>query len=134
MGISGYNQRMRKKLIAAATAIALTVPAVQAPHAQAQTEGSSAEQNFKDIGQGIENAFDPESSSDMDTPKGFFGKLIEPYKLGSSEAFKPHNGSSMNLEASSQGITQAIINYLIIAVGVTLVGQIIQLAMSNLKK
>lgn len=42
--------------------------------------------------------------------------------------------SSDNKELSSQGVTQAIINYVIIAAAVTVIGQIIQLIMSNLSR
>ena len=56
--------------------------------------------------------------------KGFFDMAVNPYRLMSSD----------NKELSSQGVTQAIINYVIIAAAVTVIGQIIQLIMSNLSR
>ncbi len=114
---------MRKKMIAVATAAALTLSAAPAVHAETATNSKGADTA---IGRGIENAFDPDKASSMKekSVKGFFDMAVNPYRLMSSD----------NKELSSQGVTQAIINYVIIAVAVTVIGQIIQLIMSNLSR
>lgn len=114
---------MRNKFIAAATATALTLsaaPAVQAQPVNAVQPADSA------IGRGIENAFDPEKASSMkeDSFKGFLDMVFNPYRLMFSG----------DTELSAQGVTQNIINYVIIAAGVTVIGQIIQIVMSNLPR
>ena len=114
---------MRTKMIAVATAATLALSAAPAVHAQPAKNTKGADTA---IGRGIENAFDPEKASSMkeDSAKGFFDMVVKPYRLMSSD----------NTEQSSQGVTQAIINYVILAVGVTVIGQIIQLIMSKLPR
>ena len=49
--------------------------------------------------------------------------------------FEPYEQmSSGDLEMSSQGVARVIINYVIIAAGVTLIGQAIQIAMANMPR
>lgn len=114
---------MRKTWIAVATSAALLLPAAPAAHA-APTDTGKANDNA--ISRGIENAFDPDKASSMkeDSFKGFLDMAVNPYRLMFSG----------DLEQSSQGVTQTIINYVIIAAAVTVVGQIIQLVMSNLPR
>ena len=59
-----------------------------------------------------------------DSFSGFMKMMFKPYELMFSG----------NLEQSSQGVTQAIINYLIIAAGVTIIGQAIQIVMANMPR
>ena len=119
---------MRKKIASSIVAVSLAVaatPVVAPAPATAQTARSNA--NSEAISRGIEKAFDPKESSSLPKNAGFkeyMQLLFTPYK----QAF------SGDLETSSQGVTRAIINYVIIAAGVTVVGQIIQLAMANMPR
>lgn len=76
---------------------------------------------------GIERAFDPNEFSSIDegdTFKDVMQKLFQPTK----DMF------SGDVETSSKGFTQSLINYAIIAAAVTVVGQVIQLVMANLPR
>ncbi len=121
---------MRKKIassvivaslaVAAVPAVSPAVPVAAAAPADNASEASEA------INRGIEKAFDPNESSSLkeDSFKGFMQMLFEPYQ----QMF------SGDLETSSQGVTRTIINYVIIAAGVTLIGQAIQIAMANMPR
>jgi len=127
---------MRKKIASSIIAASLTiaaVPAIAPATATAQTNlaatagaaGDRAKANSDAVGRGIEKAFDPKESSSVPEGSGFKGfmkMLFEPYK----QMF------DSNLETSSQGVTRTIINYVIIAAGVTVIGQAIQMVMANM--
>lgn len=119
---------MRKKIASSALAAALAftaVPAISPAPATVQAAEADAGANTA-VGRGIENAFDPSIASSMeeDSFKGFMGMLFKPYKLMFSG----------NAEQSSQGVTQAIINWAIITLGVAVIGQAVQIVMSNLPR
>lgn len=122
---------MRKKIassiiaaslaVAAVPAVSPTVPVAAAAPADNASEASEA------INNGIEKAFDPDVASSIPEGSGFKGfmeMVFKPYKLMFSG----------DLEQSSQGVTQTIINYVIIAAGVTIIGQAIQFAMANMPR
>lgn len=130
---------MRKKIassIIAATLAVTAVPAVSPVEAAAATTdqltananaaAGNASEASEAINRGIEKAFDPNESSSLkeDSFKGFMQMLFEPYQ----QMF------SGDLETSSQGVTRTIINYVIIAAGVTIIGQAIQIAMANMPR
>lgn len=107
---------MRKTLVAATTAAALSLGALSAAPtvaAQDQVEGSA-------VTNGIAQAFDPEVASSGSFTDVVFGQYADM--------------SSGNIEQSSRGVTRAIINYFIIFAGITVIGQIIQLIMKNLPR
>lgn len=115
---------MRKKMIAVATASALTLGGLTvAPNeAYAQTQsGSSTE-----FGKGVEKAFKPETwkIEEGTTFKEFMQQLFSPYKMMFSG----------DIETSSEGATRAVIQYGIVFAIVTVVGQVIQLIMSSVRR
>lgn len=119
---------MRKKIASSVVAASLALAAVPAVSpatatvqaAETETGSSTA------VSRGIENAFDPSVASSMeeDSFKGFMQMLFNPYKLMFSG----------DAEQSSQGVTQAIINWAIITLGVAVIGQAVQIVMSNLSR
>lgn len=125
---------MRKKIATSALALSLAfaaVPAVSPATVTAATApvdftAADANETSEAINRGIENAFDPDKASSMEEESfsGFMKMMFKPYKLMFSG----------DLEQSSQGVTQAIINYLIIAAGVTIIGQAIQIVMANMPR
>lgn len=124
---------MRKKIASSIIAASLTiaaVPAIAPATATAQTNfaaGDRAKADTGAVGRGIEKAFDPNESSSIPEGSGFKGfmkMIFEPYK----QMF------NSNLETSSQGVTRTIINYVIIAAGVTVIGQAIQMVMANMPR
>lgn len=110
------------KAVSVATAAALTLGAFPAAAGASQ----KIEQSSKAVGKGIEEAFDTDNSSLGDNPSAedVFGMAIQPFKDMSSD----------DTATSSKGFTQAIINYAIIAAGITIIGQIIQLVMANMPR
>lgn len=116
---------MRKKMIAVATASALTLGGLTvAPNeALAQTQSGSS----TDFGKGVEKAFDPDNwkIEEGTTFKGFMKQVFLPYKM----MFEGMGDN--NIAKSSEGATRAVIQYGIIFAIVTVVGQVIQLVMSN---
>ena len=121
---------MRKKIASSVLAASLaltTVPAIAPAPATAQTAQGEAQLPDTAVGRGIENAFDPKVASSMkeDSFKGFLEMAFRPYSL----LFKGEN-----TEQRVQGATQLVINYAIIAAVVTVLGQAVQIVMSNLPR
>lgn len=118
---------MRKKIASSALATALAFTAVPAvsPAATVQAAESATGTNTP-VERGIENAFDPSIASSMeeDSFKGFMDMLFRPYKLMFSGDAK----------LSSQGFTQAILNWAIITASVTIIGQAVQIVMANMPR
>lgn len=119
---------MRKKFASSVLAASLAfaaVPAVSPIAATVQAAEAEAGANT-DVGRGIENAFNLDVASSMqeDSFKGFMEMVFKPYKLMFSG----------NAELSSQGFTQVLINWAIITVSVTIIGQAVQMVMSNLPR
>lgn len=110
------------KAVSVATAAALTLGAFPAV-ADAQ---SKLDQSSDAVNRGIENALDPDKwvLQENSSTKDFFKNGLEPFG----------DMSSMDTATSSEGLTRAIINYAIIAAGITIIGQIIQLVMANLPR
>lgn len=118
---------MRKKIASAvvAASLAFAVVPATAPTATAQTRAAS--DTGEAIGRGIERAFDPNEFSSIDEGDSFtdvMKKFFQPYK----DMF------SGDVETSSKGFTQNLINYAIIAGAVTVIGQAIQIVMANLPR
>lgn len=126
-GLNGKLTAMRKKIASSILAASLAVSVLPAtsPTAAAQTRATS--DTGAAIERGIERAFDPNEFSSIDEGDTFtdvMKKLFLPYK----DMF------SGDVETSSKGFTQNIINYAIIAASVTVIGQAIQLVMANLPR
>lgn len=126
--MEGYTLGMRKKILTLATAAAVALSVTPAVADAQQPNTANVNETTEQINQGIKNAFNPDVASSYpkeEGAKGFFEMAFRPYK----NFFKPDN-----LEQSSQGAAGIIINWLIIAGTVTVVGQIIQLIMANLPR
>lgn len=118
---------MRKKIASSVLAASLAFAAVPAVSPIATVQAAEAEAGANSaVGRGIENAFKPDVASSMkeDSFKGFMQMLFNSYKLMFSG----------DTEQSSQGLTQVLINWAIITVGVTIIGQAVQMVMSNLPR
>ncbi|SIS40896.1 hypothetical protein SAMN05444817_102122 [Corynebacterium appendicis CIP 107643] len=120
---------MRKKIASSIIAASLAVaaapagpPAVAAP--LSSVRGSSVDGNPQGSSGSSEGANGSSDEAEGTGFKGFMNMLFEPYEQMSSD----------NLATSSMGAARAIINYVIIAAGVTLIGQAIQIAMSNMPR
>ena len=122
--MAGTLSAMRKKIASSIIAASLAVAAAPAgPPAVATPLSSvdSSSQGSSDSSEGANGSSDEAEGSGF---KGFMNMLFEPYEQMSSD----------NLATSSMGAARAIINYVIIAAGVTLIGQAIQIAMSNMPR
>ena len=110
------------KAVSVATVAALTLGAFPAVADAQDKIGKISEE----ITTGIERGIDPEKSvlQENSSTKDFFKNGLEPFG----------DMSSMDTATSSQGVTRTIINYVIIAAGITIIGQIIQLVMANMPR
>ncbi|GAB3075937.1 hypothetical protein [Corynebacterium aquatimens] len=118
---------MRTKIIAVATAAAVTFSAVPAitPAALA-AEPANQTSSSEQVKNGLDRAFSKEAWTPKEEgAKGFFEWAFEPYKL----IFNPDNDRG-RVEQSAEGSSRNVINYIVIAAIITVVGQIIQLAMA----
>lgn len=125
---------MRKKIASSIIAASLAVAAAPAgPPAVAASPssiggssigGSSVDGSSQGSSGSSEGAIGSSDEAEGSGFKGFMNMLFEPYEQMSSD----------NLATSSMGAARAIINYVIIAAGVTLIGQAIQIAMSNMPR
>ena len=127
--MAGTLSAMRKKIASSIIAASLAVAAVPAgPPAVAaplsSVGGSFGDGSSQDSSGSSESAIGSSDEVEGSSFKGFMNMLFEPYELMSSD----------NLATSSEGAARAIINYVIIAAGVTLIGQAIQIAMSNMPR
>lgn len=127
--MAGTLSAMRKKIASSIIAASLAVAAAPAgPPAVAASQssagGSSVDGNPQGSSGSSEGANGSSDEAEGSGFKGFMNMLFEPYEQMSSD----------NLATSSMGAARAIINYVIIAAGVTLIGQAIQIAMSNMPR
>ncbi|MDK8624904.1 hypothetical protein [Corynebacterium appendicis] len=112
---------MRKKIASSIIAASLAVAAAPAGPPAVAASLSSVGGSSQGSSGSSEGSTDGAEGSSF---KGFMNMLFEPYE----------KMSSGNLAASSMGAARAIINYVIIAAGVTLIGQAIQIAMANMQR
>lgn len=118
---------MRRKIASTMLAASLTFAAVTAASPAATVQATEAETGATTpIGLGLADAFNPDvaSSAEEDSFKGFMDMLFKPYKLMFSG----------DAELSSQGFTQAILNWAIITASVTIIGQAVQIVMANMPR
>ena len=123
--LSAMRKKIASSIIVASLAVAVAPagpPAVAAP--LSSVRGSSVDGNSQGSSGSSESAIGSSDEVEGSSFKGFMNMLFEPYEQMSSD----------NLATSSMGAARAIINYVIIAAGVTLIGQAIQIAMANMPR